>query len=185
MWQWGRGHWQHAHDCFPQDQRQTEAIQLLQAQLTNMTQLASNLSATVAELKREVITIHRKYIINTSLFEETRVVKWSFKLSVVLLSAYFILNFKLQIWVIWAVLCTARLVIVPAAPLAPMTVVWAKAPFSFPHWLLSSLEISEILATILGTFSLKCLCSASLAFQAVPSTWSFIFCACCQRPPLS
>ncbi|XP_039586178.1 SUN domain-containing ossification factor isoform X3 [Passer montanus] len=37
-----------------QDQRQTEAIQLLQAQLTNMTQLASNLSATVAELKREV-----------------------------------------------------------------------------------------------------------------------------------
>lgn len=45
---------------FPQDQRQTEAIQLLQAQLTNMTQLASNLSATVAELKREVITVHRK-----------------------------------------------------------------------------------------------------------------------------
>ncbi|XP_009988153.1 PREDICTED: SUN domain-containing ossification factor, partial [Tauraco erythrolophus] len=37
-----------------QDQRQTEAIQLLQAQLTNMTQLASNLSTTVAELKREV-----------------------------------------------------------------------------------------------------------------------------------
>ncbi|XP_014113074.1 PREDICTED: SUN domain-containing ossification factor isoform X3 [Pseudopodoces humilis] len=37
-----------------QDQRQTEAIQQLQAQLTNMTQLASNLSATVAELKREV-----------------------------------------------------------------------------------------------------------------------------------
>ncbi|NWI59617.1 SUCO factor, partial [Calyptomena viridis] len=37
-----------------QDQRQTEAIQLLQAQLTNMTQLASNLSATVAQLKREV-----------------------------------------------------------------------------------------------------------------------------------
>ncbi|NXP60581.1 SUCO factor, partial [Chloropsis cyanopogon] len=37
-----------------QDQRQTEAIQLLQAQLTNMTQLASNLSATVTELKREV-----------------------------------------------------------------------------------------------------------------------------------
>ncbi|XP_063262759.1 SUN domain-containing ossification factor isoform X2 [Prinia subflava] len=37
-----------------QDQRQTEAIQLLQAQLTNMTQLASNLSVTVAELKREV-----------------------------------------------------------------------------------------------------------------------------------
>ncbi|XP_051713068.1 SUN domain-containing ossification factor isoform X3 [Oryctolagus cuniculus] len=37
-----------------QDQRQTEAIQLLQAQLTNMTQLVSNLSVTVAELKREV-----------------------------------------------------------------------------------------------------------------------------------
>ncbi|XP_004425091.1 PREDICTED: SUN domain-containing ossification factor isoform X1 [Ceratotherium simum simum] len=37
-----------------QDQRQTEAIQLLQAQLTNMTQLVSNLSATVAKLKREV-----------------------------------------------------------------------------------------------------------------------------------
>ncbi|XP_034368901.1 SUN domain-containing ossification factor isoform X1 [Arvicanthis niloticus] len=37
-----------------QDQRQTEAIHLLQAQLTNMTQLVSNLSATVAELKREV-----------------------------------------------------------------------------------------------------------------------------------
>ncbi|XP_068273102.1 SUN domain-containing ossification factor isoform X2 [Nyctibius grandis] len=37
-----------------QDQRQTEAIQLLQAQLTNMMQLVSNLSTTVAELKREV-----------------------------------------------------------------------------------------------------------------------------------
>ncbi|NXF85754.1 SUCO factor, partial [Eubucco bourcierii] len=37
-----------------QDQRQTEAIQLLQAQLTNMTQLVHNLSTTVAELKREV-----------------------------------------------------------------------------------------------------------------------------------
>ncbi|XP_064371775.1 SUN domain-containing ossification factor isoform X3 [Dromaius novaehollandiae] len=37
-----------------QDQRQTDAIQLLQAQLTNMTQLVSNLSTTVAELKREV-----------------------------------------------------------------------------------------------------------------------------------
>ncbi|KFP65089.1 SUN domain-containing ossification factor, partial [Cariama cristata] len=37
-----------------QDQRQTEAIQLLQAQLTNMTQLVSNLSTTVAQLKREV-----------------------------------------------------------------------------------------------------------------------------------
>ncbi|XP_073499238.1 SUN domain-containing ossification factor isoform X2 [Phyllobates terribilis] len=37
-----------------QDQRQTESIQLLQAQLLNMTQLVSNLSATVTELKREV-----------------------------------------------------------------------------------------------------------------------------------
>ncbi|XP_019357493.1 PREDICTED: SUN domain-containing ossification factor isoform X2 [Gavialis gangeticus] len=37
-----------------QDQRQTEAIQLLQVQLNNMTQLVSNLSTTVAELKREV-----------------------------------------------------------------------------------------------------------------------------------
>ncbi|XP_062437717.1 SUN domain-containing ossification factor isoform X2 [Rhea pennata] len=37
-----------------QDQRQTDSIQLLQAQLTNMTQLVSNLSTTVAELKREV-----------------------------------------------------------------------------------------------------------------------------------
>ncbi|NXG64513.1 SUCO factor, partial [Hemiprocne comata] len=37
-----------------QDQRQTEVIQLLQAQLTNMTQLVFNLSTTVAELKREV-----------------------------------------------------------------------------------------------------------------------------------
>ncbi|KAM9685594.1 SUN domain-containing ossification factor isoform 3-T3 [Trichechus inunguis] len=37
-----------------QDQRQTEAIQMLQAQLANMTQLVSNLSTTVAGLKREV-----------------------------------------------------------------------------------------------------------------------------------
>ncbi|XP_053929164.1 SUN domain-containing ossification factor isoform X2 [Cuculus canorus] len=37
-----------------QDQRQTEAIQLLQAQLTNLTELASNLSTVVAELKCEV-----------------------------------------------------------------------------------------------------------------------------------
>ncbi|NXL33163.1 SUCO factor, partial [Glaucidium brasilianum] len=37
-----------------QDQRQTEAIQQLQAQLTNVTQLVANLSTTVAELKREV-----------------------------------------------------------------------------------------------------------------------------------
>lgn len=40
-----------------QDQRQTESIQLLQAQLINMTQLVSNLTATVAELKREVIIV--------------------------------------------------------------------------------------------------------------------------------
>ena len=39
------------------DQRKTEAIQLLQAQLTNMTQLVLNLSTTVAELKHEVIVI--------------------------------------------------------------------------------------------------------------------------------
>ncbi|KAM3915154.1 SUN domain-containing ossification factor isoform 2-T2 [Leptodactylus fuscus] len=37
-----------------QDQRQTESIQLLQAQLLNMTHLVSNLSATVTELKREL-----------------------------------------------------------------------------------------------------------------------------------
>ncbi|XP_066482095.1 SUN domain-containing ossification factor isoform X2 [Tiliqua scincoides] len=37
-----------------QDLKQTEAIHLLQAQLINMTQLVSNLSSTVTELKREV-----------------------------------------------------------------------------------------------------------------------------------
>lgn len=37
-----------------QDLKQTEAINLLQAQLINMTQLVSNLSSTVTELKREV-----------------------------------------------------------------------------------------------------------------------------------
>ncbi|KAM4722887.1 SUN domain-containing ossification factor [Rhinophrynus dorsalis] len=37
-----------------QDQRQTESIQLLQAQLLNVTQLVSNLSATVNELRLEV-----------------------------------------------------------------------------------------------------------------------------------
>nr|XP_033816851.1 SUN domain-containing ossification factor isoform X2 [Geotrypetes seraphini] len=37
-----------------QDQRQTEAIQLLQAQLINMTHLVSNLSASVTGLKQEV-----------------------------------------------------------------------------------------------------------------------------------
>lgn len=37
-----------------QDQRQTESIQLLQSQLLNMTELVSNLSATVTELRQEV-----------------------------------------------------------------------------------------------------------------------------------
>ncbi|XP_069823717.1 SUN domain-containing ossification factor isoform X2 [Dendropsophus ebraccatus] len=37
-----------------QDQRQTESIQMLQAQLLNMTQIVSNLSATVTELRQEV-----------------------------------------------------------------------------------------------------------------------------------
>ncbi|KAG8436681.1 hypothetical protein GDO86_007680 [Hymenochirus boettgeri] len=37
-----------------QDQRQTDAIQLLQAQLLNMSQLVSDLSANVIELKKEV-----------------------------------------------------------------------------------------------------------------------------------
>ncbi|XP_045403305.1 SUN domain-containing ossification factor isoform X3 [Lemur catta] len=47
-----------------QDQRQTEAIQLLQAQLTNMTQLISNLSTTVAELKQEVSDRHSYLVIS-------------------------------------------------------------------------------------------------------------------------
>uniref|UniRef100_A0A8C8Z7X6 SUN domain-containing ossification factor n=1 Tax=Prolemur simus TaxID=1328070 RepID=A0A8C8Z7X6_PROSS len=47
-----------------QDQRQTEAIQLLQAQLTNMTQLVSNLSTTVAELKQEVSDRHSYLVIS-------------------------------------------------------------------------------------------------------------------------
>ncbi|CAI9601165.1 unnamed protein product, partial [Staurois parvus] len=37
-----------------QDQRQTESIQLLQAQLLNVTLLVSNLSVTVSELRQEV-----------------------------------------------------------------------------------------------------------------------------------
>lgn len=37
-----------------QDQRQTESIQLLQAQLLNMTLLVSNLSVSVSDLKQEV-----------------------------------------------------------------------------------------------------------------------------------
>ncbi|KAJ7338630.1 hypothetical protein JRQ81_012532, partial [Phrynocephalus forsythii] len=37
-----------------QDLKQTEVIQILQAQLANMTQLVSNLSSTVTDLKREV-----------------------------------------------------------------------------------------------------------------------------------
>ncbi|NXH09318.1 SUCO factor, partial [Bucco capensis] len=47
-----------------QDQRQTEAIQLLQAQLTNVTQVVSNLSATVAELKREVSDRQTYFVIS-------------------------------------------------------------------------------------------------------------------------
>ncbi|KAL8177430.1 UNVERIFIED_CONTAM: hypothetical protein K2H54_004832, partial [Gekko kuhli] len=42
-----------SHLAEQQDLKQTEAIQLLQAQLTNMTQLVANLSSTVAELKIE------------------------------------------------------------------------------------------------------------------------------------
>ncbi|KAM4022328.1 SUN domain-containing ossification factor isoform 2-T2 [Anomaloglossus baeobatrachus] len=47
-----------------QDQRQTESIQLLQAQLLNMTQLVSNLSTTVTELKREVSDQHSYVVIS-------------------------------------------------------------------------------------------------------------------------
>ncbi|XP_056379236.1 SUN domain-containing ossification factor isoform X2 [Hyla sarda] len=45
-----------------QDQRQTESIQLLQAQLLNMTQLVSNLSSTVTELRQEV-TDQQSYLV--------------------------------------------------------------------------------------------------------------------------
>ncbi|XP_063796048.1 SUN domain-containing ossification factor isoform X2 [Pseudophryne corroboree] len=47
-----------------QDQRQTESIQLLQAQLLNMTHLVLNLSATVTELKREVSDQHSYLVVS-------------------------------------------------------------------------------------------------------------------------
>ncbi|XP_075689400.1 SUN domain-containing ossification factor isoform X2 [Rhinoderma darwinii] len=47
-----------------QDQRQTESIQLLQAQLLNMTQLVSNLSSTVTELRSEVSDQQSYFIIS-------------------------------------------------------------------------------------------------------------------------
>ncbi|XP_063154640.1 SUN domain-containing ossification factor isoform X1 [Candoia aspera] len=50
-----------------QDLKQTEAIQLLQAQLTNMTFVVSNLSSTVAELKREV-SDHQSYLVISLIF---------------------------------------------------------------------------------------------------------------------
>ncbi|XP_029140603.1 SUN domain-containing ossification factor [Protobothrops mucrosquamatus] len=50
-----------------QDLKQTEAIQLLQAQLTNMTFIVSNLSSTVAELKRKV-SDHQSYLVISLLF---------------------------------------------------------------------------------------------------------------------
>lgn len=40
----------------PQDQRQTESIQLLQGQLENMTRLVLNLSVRVSQLQVEVHT---------------------------------------------------------------------------------------------------------------------------------
>lgn len=40
----------------PQDQRQTESIQLLQGQLENMTRLVLNLSVRVSQLQVEVRT---------------------------------------------------------------------------------------------------------------------------------
>lgn len=39
-----------------QDQKQTEAIQMLQSQLENVTKLMLNLSVTVGQLQREVYT---------------------------------------------------------------------------------------------------------------------------------
>ncbi|XP_071983012.1 SUN domain-containing ossification factor isoform X2 [Engystomops pustulosus] len=47
-----------------QDQRQTESIQLLQAQLINMTHLVSNLSSTVTDLRREVSDQHSYLVIS-------------------------------------------------------------------------------------------------------------------------
>ncbi|XP_044295355.1 SUN domain-containing ossification factor isoform X3 [Varanus komodoensis] len=49
-----------------QDLKQTEAIQLLQAQLANVTQLVSNLSSAVTELKREV-SYRQTYLVVTLL----------------------------------------------------------------------------------------------------------------------
>ena len=40
----------------PQDQRQTESIQMLQGQLENVTKLMINLTMTVSQLQREVHT---------------------------------------------------------------------------------------------------------------------------------
>lgn len=56
---------------FNQDLKQTEAINLLQAQLINMTQLVSNLSSTVTELKREVKTL---------IMQKTVSYKWEYEL---------------------------------------------------------------------------------------------------------
>nr|XP_028588022.1 SUN domain-containing ossification factor isoform X3 [Podarcis muralis] len=53
-----------SHIAEQQDLKQTEAIQLLQAQLTNMTQLVSNLSLTVTELKRQVSDRHSYLVIS-------------------------------------------------------------------------------------------------------------------------
>uniref|UniRef100_A0A670XNW5 SUN domain-containing ossification factor n=1 Tax=Pseudonaja textilis TaxID=8673 RepID=A0A670XNW5_PSETE len=50
-----------------QDLKQTEAIQLLQAQLINMTLVVSNLSSTVAELKRKV-SDHQSYLVISLIF---------------------------------------------------------------------------------------------------------------------
>ncbi|KAM3840153.1 SUN domain-containing ossification factor isoform 2-T2 [Vipera latastei] len=50
-----------------QDFKQTEAIQLLQAQLTNMTLIVSNLSSTVAELKIKV-SDHQSYLVVSLIF---------------------------------------------------------------------------------------------------------------------
>ncbi|KAM5147913.1 SUN domain-containing ossification factor isoform 2-T2 [Mantella aurantiaca] len=47
-----------------QDQRQTESIQLLQAQILNMTLLVSNLSVTVSELRQEVFDQQTYFIIS-------------------------------------------------------------------------------------------------------------------------
>lgn len=44
----------HRVSVLPQDQRQTESIQLLQSQLENVTQMVLSLSARVSELQTEV-----------------------------------------------------------------------------------------------------------------------------------